>query len=444
MGAVDNQLAYVDQGSFLALRALGHEPLQQIVWIYEHPVDIAALRRFHENLSHTLLGRRIEPSALPFGRARWVAVPQQANFAIAESSRPRGELAEWIDLQATVPVDPERGPSWRLALQPFEEGGAGLSLVVSHSIADGAAILLAAAQAVRGTHLDLDYPSPGSRPRLRAIAQDLSAIARALPEIARAVPVAARLARQERPATSASRLPLVRDRDQPPGPVIMPAVAVFVDIADWDEASRSRGGTSNALLAGLATRLGYYRGRVHDDGRVTLTLPVSERGDGDTRANALNGITVHVDPGTVSTDLTELRGQIRHALTELAQQGHGMLAAAPLTTLTPRRLVRKLEPMAARAELPVGCSNVGAVDPAVLNPDGTPAELFLGRAMEWPVTAHQLEVAGGKLVIVSLRTPDKVMFAVTAWQVGGENTREKLTADVNLVLADFGLSAAIE
>src|SRR3954469_6536330 len=65
MADVDSTLAYIDQGSFLGLRALGRGPLAQYAWIYERQVDLDGLRRFHHNLGRGLLGRRIERSPLP-------------------------------------------------------------------------------------------------------------------------------------------------------------------------------------------------------------------------------------------------------------------------------------------------------------------------------------------------------------------------------------------
>jgi hypothetical protein len=86
--AMDNLLAYIDQGSFLALRAFGHEPLGQYVWVYEHDIDIDRLRQLHRNLGDGLLGRRIERSPLPFGRHRWVAAPHQAALDVAAGAAP--------------------------------------------------------------------------------------------------------------------------------------------------------------------------------------------------------------------------------------------------------------------------------------------------------------------------------------------------------------------
>ena len=63
---MDNTLAYIDQASFLGFRALGRGPVPQVLWIYEHPVNLDNLRQFHRNLGHGLLGRRIERSPVPF------------------------------------------------------------------------------------------------------------------------------------------------------------------------------------------------------------------------------------------------------------------------------------------------------------------------------------------------------------------------------------------
>jgi hypothetical protein len=62
----------MDQVSFLALRTLGYGTLAQVTWLYNRPVNVEGLRRFHHNLGHGLLGRRIERSPLPFARDRWV------------------------------------------------------------------------------------------------------------------------------------------------------------------------------------------------------------------------------------------------------------------------------------------------------------------------------------------------------------------------------------
>src|SRR5690242_19853816 len=111
-------MAYIDQASFLGLRALGHGPLIQFTWLYDHPVDLDGLRRFHRNLGTGLLGRRVERSALPFGRHRWVASSGPADLDIAAADRPRSQVWAWVDERACLPIDPEHGPQWRPGVQP--------------------------------------------------------------------------------------------------------------------------------------------------------------------------------------------------------------------------------------------------------------------------------------------------------------------------------------
>ena len=106
-GYPDNVLPYPDQALFLALRGAGQEAVMQALWIYDHPIDLEGVKRFHRNLFGTLLARRIEPSPLPFGRHRWVSQPvTDSNFEIVATPRPRGELYLWADEQVELPLDP--------------------------------------------------------------------------------------------------------------------------------------------------------------------------------------------------------------------------------------------------------------------------------------------------------------------------------------------------
>src|ERR1700761_4432782 len=107
---LDNCLAYFDQATFRLSLATGRSQLAQAVWVYQHPVDMDGLRRFHRNLGRGLLGRRIERSPLPFGRYRWVSsLGPSSDLDIAERARPRAELIDWADERVQLPIDPERG-----------------------------------------------------------------------------------------------------------------------------------------------------------------------------------------------------------------------------------------------------------------------------------------------------------------------------------------------
>lgn len=53
---MDTRLADMDQASFLARRALGYRMRLQFSWIYNRPVNVDGLRRFHRGFSDGLLG----------------------------------------------------------------------------------------------------------------------------------------------------------------------------------------------------------------------------------------------------------------------------------------------------------------------------------------------------------------------------------------------------
>jgi diacylglycerol O-acyltransferase len=72
----DDVLCYMDQGSFVGLRALGRGPALRLTWLYPQAIDEAAVRQFSERLTLGLLGRLLQRSPLPWGRHRWVTNPK--------------------------------------------------------------------------------------------------------------------------------------------------------------------------------------------------------------------------------------------------------------------------------------------------------------------------------------------------------------------------------
>ena len=365
---------------------------------------------------------------------------------MATSARPRSEAPRWAEDQIRVPIDPETGPPWRLAVQPLSDGGAAVTLIVSHTLADGLGMSLAVTDAARGVTRDLGYPRPHARTRRRALAEDSRQMLRSAPEMARAALAAVKFAAHPARRRSGVARPAAPPTHPGDGrPVTVPNLAVFIDEHEWDQRAKGLGGTSNALFAGVAARLGYLLGRVDEQGRVTLSLPVSERTEGDTRGNALTGMTVAVDPAVVVTDLSVLRNDIKANLAALAEAPNPMLAPMPLIPLVPLRVARRLESTVLGAGMaPVGCSNVGALDPAVNRPDGTDAEFMSMRQMESPVTADVLTRLGGTLFLASGRIHGRVFLTVSAWRVGEDNSVESLTDSVSRVLDDFDLSGIFE
>ncbi|MHC9292749.1 hypothetical protein ACRCUN_09785 [Mycobacterium sp. LTG2003] len=439
----DNRLEYLDQATYLSLRATGRAQLAQSVWVYERPLDYAGLKTFHQNFGYGLAGRRIEHSALPFGRHRWVSsVGPATEIHIAEEPRPRTAMSDWIDERAELPVDPQRGPGWHLGVLPMTDGSTAVSLVGSHCLFDGLGFLQTIAEAVNGTVRDFGYPPPRSRTRRRAIIDDAIQTGRDLPALVGALGAGVRLARTARQPSSAAVPPGATGADDHRG-IVVPTITVFVDIAAWDHAAEERGGNSHSLLAGLSTRLGTRLDRCRaGDGTVALLIAISDRGPDDTRANALRFARVNVEAATASTDLATPRAAIRSALAELRETPDETFALLPLTPFIPKRAVKRMGAMVF-GDLPVSCSNLGDVDAAVGRVDGTDADYVMWRPVDQNVKRAQIEDAGGQLVLAAGRITGKISISVVAYQPGAPNTKAWLRTLAGEVLDEFGLTAEI-
>lgn len=445
--AVDDRLAYLDQTAFLALRAI-HGAVLQMTWIYDRAVDVNALERFHRNLRHGLLGRRIERARLPFVRDRWVLAPVSQNIDVAAVARRRDHVGTWANERARRPVDPEWGPGWHLGVLPLEDGGTAVSLVASHLIVDAVAFGQAVADAIEDKRRDLDYRQPGALPPGRALGQDLRQAIKDLPDMAHAVAAVARRARRERNELKSSvkappAAPRPSDADQA---IQIPAVTAMIDLNEWDVRAKNLGGSSNSLVAGIACRLAVATGRVLRDETVTLRLLVSLRTAGDTRANALTSIDIAVDPTYAAEDLRKIHaGVTRATLETMESRDDELLAPTALASITPKWVARRLAAMAAGgAALPVTCSNVGDMPPAVNRLDGTDAARLYLRSVEPEMTKGLLEAMGGQLVLSSARIRGQMSIRVAAYLPGRLNTADELQDIVSRVFDEFEFDAQID
>lgn len=440
---MDNTIDFMDQGSFLGLRARGRDPLIQICWVYDHAVDMAALRRFHDNLNHGLLGRRIERSPLPFGRHRWVTW-QSPGIDVAPAPRPRTEVRDWSNEQAARTIDPERGPSWRMAVLPLTDGGAAVLLLVSHTIADGVGGITAATDAAKGITHDLGYPPARSRTTFQAMRQDAMVLIRGLPEVFKSILAAARVAKTEGAATATKKavaIPAGSDMDRRK---LMPSMTVEIDAEQWDACAKRLGGSAPTLLVGFGVRYAQVVGWVAADGLVHVSVPISERTPDDTRGNALTAVTFEVDPDAVTSDLTEIRTKFKDSLRTLEESGNALLGPLPLVSYVPTRVARRLESLVIR-DKELGCSYLGELDPATNRPDGTDAQSMYMLPFEQHITYGDLRRVDGVFhPVISGRLNGKVWISIGYCNGAGSTTKEQLIEAANQVLADFGLSGVIE
>lgn len=434
---VDNVIDLADQAMFLGERATGATGLLQCAWVYHRTIDLDGLRTFHHHLQRGRLRRSIERSPLPFGRHRWVTPRRFSEIEIVTTARPRAELDAWLVEQAHTPLDAEHGPPWHLAVLPFAEGGAGVSLVLSHCLADGLGLCEALTDAASGRDGAVDWPAAGSRRRSRALRADIRQTLRDVPASGRAIGAVARLAWRERGSTTppSSRL---SGRDER---IAMPMTTVFIDGDEWDSRALAVGGTSNALFAAVAARLAQRVGRVAADGSLVLAMPVNERIPGDTRANAVTNADITVQRVPEPNDLREIRATIKEALIRHREVPDDRWALMPLVPFLPKRLVKKLVGVAAGTPSTVVTSNVGAIDPAVTRADGTPSDCFAMMSLLPGVRTAMMHSTGGRLALASGRVNGRLFISVLAYQPDRFNSNDVLRHDLLSTLREFSLAA---
>ena len=437
---MSNVLDLVDHTFFRIERASGVTNVIQCVWVYNRAIDIDRLRQFHRHLQQGRLYRRIERSPLPFGRHRWVSPSDQPDLEIVERPRPRQEFDAWLDEQADIPIDAEHGPGWHLAVLPFTDGGAGVSLVASHCVTDAVGLCEAVADAACGYDNATNWPAAGSRPRWQALREDARQTVRDVPGIGRAFVAAARFVRRNHGgAGSAGPAPVLSagiDESVTP-----PTATVFVDADEWDARAESLGGTSNTLFAAVAASLAQRVGRVAADGTVTLTMAINQRTPGDTRANAITNVDFTVDPASAATDLREIRAATKQALIRSQEEPDERWTLLPLVLLVPERLGKRWVGAATNSAASVGSSNIGAVNPAVNRPDDTEADHFAMRSLTAGMTNAVMHQLGGLLSLLSGRAHGRVFVSIVAYQLDRPTSKAELQQHVASVLSEFSLTA---
>ena len=437
-------LAAHDQASFLLWRALGRGQLVQIYWRFPDGVAPEALGRFRRALADTSLGRRVERSSVPFGRDRWVRATEPGPLLVAPQALDPAQIGAWTASASCLPVDPEAGPGWFLSAASLTDGGGVVGLTVSHTIGDGQAVAEAVRAVVRGDGTPVPAAPPRIRVRARDRFEDLRVAVRAVPAAVCGLRATVRLAREERDAVPGSLWRSVRSvRSQQVGDgsvADVPVVLAGVDDAQWRARAAALGGSTNTLCAGLAVRLGAALGRVGADGCVTASLPISDRVAGDTRANANVPLVVRFHPDGIASDLSGLRAEIARRLATFRERGSPATAALAVAPFVPRAVARRLEEVVLEDAVPVLCSWLGEVDPAVARPCGAVAADWWVVGGE-PVPEAQLWRTGGTLAVVGGSVGGRVGISVRGWQPGVVTSQDELLAVTRRGFAEFGLDA---
>ena len=431
------------------------EAVIQVLWFYQRPLHVDGLRRFHRNLGHGILARRIARSPLPFGRARWLSVPTpQAELELTDSTMPAGQRHEWADQQVNLPLDPELGPAWQLSAQKFSDGSTMVSLVISHCIADGVATIIAICDAINGTVCDLDYPSSTSRNCLSRLLSDLLRFTIDLPAIFTALGSGAKMVmkqlhagsspeakkRTNSPVHQKSFSSYQADRDQH---IHLPSVSLFTDANQWDQLARSRGGNRFTLLAAVASSVAERMGR-RQPGASHLSIPINLRQESmDTGANRVTIAQITIADRLFGTDLSQLRKTIKKGLIAARRSPDAMFSLLPLIPLLPgwafRRALERALSLASHHS--ITCSHMGNFPEEFLMIDGSEADTFCFRGLDQHSSNRKLERRHGVFTLLSGAMRDLIIMNFIAYQPGRSNTRQDLQGLIQEEINELGLKA---
>jgi len=156
---------------------------------------------------------------------------------------------------------------------------------------------------------------------------------------------------------------------------------------------------------------------------------------------------VSVDPTRVTTDLRDLRANIKQALKTLRETPDESLQLVSLTSFARKRtLKRGVDAAFADPDHPIVYSNLGDMGSVVCRLDGTYSRRGHARAVRQHVTRQWLERIGGQMNVLSLRAPPlgKIFITVVAYQPGAENTKPALREVAARTLAEFDLTGEID
>ncbi len=351
-----------DDDLFLKLHSLyGNALVNQLAWRFDEPLERDLLDRFHAQLAHGFLARRVQPVRVPFARPYWL--PATASIPLGWDTVPVAddEVLDWFFAQSRVDFDPASGLVWRLSAAPTTAGGTVVSLVTSHVASDGGAVLFAVHDALARVGAEPDRATSsgalvGRAPRKAFGANVFDAVLqlRAVAAGVRAA-IAARAvtepARTPRPATPLLPLP---DRWSPAD------VVVNLSLDQWNSVAATHSGTTNGLLIALGAGLLGRSGRVGDAADIRVDIPHSLRTADDPRANATTGLPISVHyRASDRVDLGAIRSAVKRAATAYRDPATtpALQHLQPVQRILPRVVLRHFARTATAPECL--CTNLG-------------------------------------------------------------------------------------
>ncbi|NPC96343.1 hypothetical protein [Nocardioides sp. zg-DK7169] len=394
-------------------RGVGSPIANQLAWLFEGPLPAAGVEALADRLAEGALARRADRALVPGARGRWSRAAHRPAVGYD------GEVAEhdvlaWLRARAGVRLDPAAGHGWELATADLASGGAVLSLVVSHAVADGGAMVDAVARAGAAAAPLVPPPRPVG---LRALLLDGRDAVGQLAEVGawlagRLRPhVGPRPSGAPRPSAepvatpSVEPQPLVEPVETPPD-WTTPLVVLELAASDVDRVAAAHGGTVNAWFAALTAGVAM---RVLGEAPVPVALPVSTRTPDDPRANATRIARVEVHPTDLARrDLAAVRARSRAAYAALDSHAREPLPLA-LVQMLPDAVVRRLPaPPGARAL----ASRVGELPEAFVAAAGVPARSVAAIAHHVGAPVEEVRAIGGGIAAWSCTVGDRLTVSL--------------------------------
>lgn len=144
-----------------------------------------------------------------------------------------------------------------------------MTLVLSHTVADGVGATLAVVAAAKGRAGTSVTRRPEALAKPPALLADSRRAVREFPGTVRAAIALARLARTRSDSPSSPARETVGKAPAPDQRVTLAAITVYADAETWDARAAELGGTPTALFIGLTGRLGGRLGWTNGEGRWT-------------------------------------------------------------------------------------------------------------------------------------------------------------------------------
>lgn len=433
---------------------IGFPVYNQFLWWFDESVQQEDLERLRDNLSDGLLARRVCAAWVPTARERWVNSSVSHALDFHPESIESSEVLAWADGRLGSDIDPETGLGWRLAAAPLANGGMVLSLVASHMVADGGA-LVAAFRSANSRSADFPAVQPRLTPtehglgafgadakdaveQLRsAVGWLLSSAISALPTRTRSVPTPAS------PRVSPRRSEVVTD-PAADSAWTSPHVVAEVNAATWNAMAEKWGGTSNSLFIAVLTAASGNAGRASIGDAVQWSMPVSDRADGDIRSNATKIVKIEVPVTDVAAlDLSRIRSISKAAFSAFATTRAAGDAPAGIS----QALVQMLpDAVVARVPQPRDgaeglASNMGVLPGDFSTVAGVRARAVSGRATFFGADAQFARSLDGGLTAWLCETDATVTLTVHAMDPDRFPDDRALTDHVAAALTRWGLSA---